>query len=166
MTKKYLGIAALALAVTVTGACEDITNPVEDFGQLVGPYVRVQTSAANVRVGTTALFIVQMPTRVEEDVQVNYAFGGTAVFGEDFRPVDRTGAPRTDVTATGGVLRIPYRFDNTQITTDTLRLAIPATAGINRTIEVEITEARTSSNRTIETGYTEQFRRSILTIRP
>lgn len=153
---KRFGI--LALSALVGGACEDITNPVEEFGELTGPFVRFETSQAVGTPGSQVNVIFQMPTRVEEDVEIEFAFGGNAVFGQDFRVVDREGNTRTDVTAAGGTAVIPYRFDQTAFGRDTLRVVVPFEAADGRTLEVEIVEARTVTGRPVETGFIERYR--------
>lgn len=148
-----LGVAALALS-----GCEDITNPVEEFGQLADPYVRFETSQAVGTPASTNLVILQLPTRVTEDVTVTYSFGGDAVFGEDFVVVDADGNVRNDVTAAGGTAVIPYDSSQTQFARDTIFIFVPFDATDGRTLEVEIESAVTESGVAIETGYIERFR--------
>jgi hypothetical protein len=151
-------VGTLALTALVAVACEDITNPVEEFGQLAGPYVRFERSSAVGVPGSVVRVIFQMPTRVEEDVDIDFTFGGSARFGEDFWAVDDEGNVRTDVTGAGGSARIPYRAEQTQFGRDTLNLFVPFNATDGRTAEIEITSARTASGRTVETGFVESFR--------
>lgn len=164
---KRIGMLALAALVAAVAACEEIENPV-DAGQQIGPYVRFLSNTAARTPGATSqvLVIFQLPTRVEEDVQVSYSFGGTAVLGQDFVPVaNAAGAPRTDVTATGGTAKIIYKFDDTNFGADTLRLRVPTTATKGRTLEINITGAQTvSSNRTIDVGVLDRLKRFVLTI--
>lgn len=148
-----LGVAALALA-----ACEDITNPVEEFGTLAGPYVRFLTDAAVGTPSSTNFVILQLPTRVTEDVTVTYSFGGDAVFGEDFMVVDADGNVRTDVTAAGGTATIEYDSTQAALARDTIRIFVPFDANDGRTLEVEIESAVTESGVAIETGFIDRFR--------
>lgn len=148
-----LGVAMLALA-----GCEDITNPVEEFGTLADPYVRFLTASAIGTPASTNRVILQLPTRLTEDVTVTYTFGGDAVFGEDFQVVDETGAVRTDVTASGGTAIIPFDPDQTTLPRDTIIIVVPFAATDGRTLEIEIASAVTESGRAIETGYIDRFR--------
>jgi hypothetical protein len=164
---KYLRLGALALVLLAAGACDNITNPAEEEGQMVGPYVRFTAATANARLGATTNVIFQLPTRIQDqDVRVQFSFGGSAVYGEDFRAVDRTGAARTDVTASGGAITIPYSLTNTSFLADTLRVQVLPTATTGRTIAVEMTGAATASGQSIQTGHVDRLRRLVITILP
>jgi hypothetical protein len=169
---KYLKrLGMLGLVVLTASGCEDITNPVDVEGQQVGPYVHFVADTATLATrlpgaANPALAILRLPVPVEEDVVVTYTFGGDAVFGQDFVPVDRTGAPRTDVTAAGGTAVLNYDFDDVRLPQDTLRLRVPATAVSGRVLHVTLTSATTAqTNRALETGYVERFRRFVLRVR-
>jgi hypothetical protein len=159
-------LAVLGLVATAAAACDGVTNPVDEFGTLEGPYVKFVSSSASAPVGAEdpVLVVVQLPTRVEENVTATYSFGGTAVLGQDFQPVDADGNPRSDVTAAGGTANLPYVFDNTASPRDTLRLQILPTATPGRTLEISLTGAQTASGQPIETGYIDKFKQFVLTI--
>lgn len=157
-------LGALAVTGLVAAGCEDITNPVEEFGQLAGPYVRFEAASAIGTPDSYVLIIFQMPTRVEEDVEIDFSFGGDAVFGQDYIVVDDDGNPRTDVTASGGSVTIRYDFDQTAFARDTLRVFVPFDATDGAALEVEITAATTASGDPIETGFIDRFRTFTLSI--
>ena len=154
-----LGVAALALA-----GCEDITNPVEEFGRLEDPYVRFETSGTTGTPGSTNLVIFQLPTRLEDTVDISFSFGGDAVFGTDFVVVDEAGNPRTDVNASGGSAVIPFVAGQTTIPRDTLIIFVPFAANDGRKLEIVIESAVTRSGRELETGFVDQFRTFDLSI--
>ncbi len=158
-------IGALVAITAIASGCNDITNPVEQQGQLVGPYVRW---AAHTDVGTpegTVLAVIQMPTRVEEDVTIHYTFGGDAVYGQDFYAVDASGNERTDVTATGGTATIHYDPGQTAFGRDTVRLYVPFDATNGRTIDVQLADAQTASGQTVEPGYIEDYQHLLVSIK-
>lgn len=157
-------ICALAVAMVAVGACEEITNPVEEFGDLTGPFVRFENETAIGTPGSIVPVRFVMPTRVEEDVTVDFTFGGDAVFGEDFVVVDAQGNPRTDVTAAGGTASIPYRFTEPNFARDTLFVRVPFDATDGRVLDVQITGARTASGREIQPGIIETYRNFALSI--
>jgi hypothetical protein len=150
MMNRLFRFGALAMLVVAAGACEDIQNPVENAGQAIGPWVRfvgataTDTATVNRTPGAAAqaLAIFEMPTRVEEDVEVTFSFTGTAQFNTDFRPVDAAGAARPNTTAQGGTVRIPFRLTDVNFPRDTLRIVVPATATPGRMVNVNITGAR------------------------
>lgn len=148
----------LALAAIGATACEDITNPVEEFGELTDPFVRFVDSEATGTPGSIAVAVFQMPTALEESVEVDYTFGGDAVFDQDFQPVDTDGDPRTDVTAAGGTAQLEYEFDDTSLSNDTLALFVPSDAMDGRTLEIELTEARTATGTPVQIGLVESHR--------
>jgi hypothetical protein len=161
---KIFGVLAIAtLSIT---ACEDITNPIEEFGQQESPYVRFAspTTATRAPGGTTVNAIITSPARVEENVTVQFTFGGTAVYGTDYRIVDAQGNARTGITANGGSVQLRYQFDNVSSPADTLRIQVPATANRGRTAEITIASATTASGRQLGTGFIDAFRKYILTI--
>ena len=157
-------IGVLGVAVLASAGCEDITNPVEEFGTLADPYVRFETSSATGTPASMNRVIVQQPTRVTEDVTVTFTFGGDAVFGEDFLIVDEAGNVRTDVTAAGGTAFIPFDSAQTQFARDTIFVFVPFDAADGRTLEIEIESAVTESGRALETGYIDAFRTFDLSI--
>jgi hypothetical protein len=145
--KKLLAMfGALAIAAVAMTACVDITNPVEDFGELTGPYVRWSavtippngTTPVRAPGGAVLNAIVQLPTRLEENVTVQINFGGTAVFGTDYRILDNQGNPRAGITQQGGSVVITYRPAITDYLADTLRISVPATANRGRTGELTL----------------------------
>jgi hypothetical protein len=151
-------LAVLALAAAGAAACEDISNPVEDFGQLADPFVRFEFPGEIGIPGSVVPVIFVMTTRVEENVDIRFSFGGNAVYGTDYWAVDRQGNRRNDVTQAGGSARITYNSSQSTFPRDTLRLFVPFSAVDGRTAEVQITEATTASGRTIETGFIDDFR--------
>lgn len=150
-------IGALALAAVSAAACDDITNPIEEFGSLEDPFVRFADSRTVGTPGSIVDVVIELPTRVEEDVTVAYSFGGDAVFGEDFIPVDANGDPRADVTASGGTETIPFVFDQTSIPTATLRVFVPFDATDGALLTVQLESAVTTSGRELVTGFIPQF---------
>lgn len=151
-------IGALALAAGAAAGCEDITNPIEEFGTLEDPFVRFAAPQTVGTPGSTNPVVIELPTRVEEDVTVEFSFGGNAVFGEDFVIVDQNGDPRDDVTAAGGTATIPFIFDqNTELAADTLLVFVPFDATDGTVLEIQIESAVTASGRVLETGFIGQF---------
>ncbi len=157
-------LRVLVTAVLAAAGCEEITNPIEEFGQLGAPYVRFEFPEALGTPGAEILVIFQLSTRVQEDVEIDFTFGGDAVFGEDFLVLDDAGNPRGDVSASGGTATIPYDFERTLFGRDTLGLFVPLDATGGRTLEIEIVAAVTSSGRSIETGYIDSYRRFTMQI--
>jgi hypothetical protein len=157
-------IGSLLVAAAAFTGCEDITNPVEEFGQQVDPYVRFETSSAIGTPGSTTEVIFQLPTRVEEDVTIQYTFGGDAVFGEDYEIVDANGAPATGVTAAGGTATLTFDFEQTTFPRDTVYVFVPFDATDGRTLEVTIASATTASGQALETGYIDAYRTFDLSI--
>lgn len=151
-------IGVLALAAGTVAACEDITNPIEEFGALEDPFVRFQSARTVGTPGSTQAVVVELPTRVEEDVTVDVAFGGDAVFGEDYVIVDSEGDAREDVSAEGATLSIPFDFNqNTMLSSDTLLVFVPFEATDGAVLDIQIESATTESGRVLETGFIEQF---------
>lgn len=151
-------IGVLALAAGTVAACEDITNPIEEFGTLEDPFVRFQNATTVGTPGSTQAVVVELPTRVEEDVTVDVAFGGDAVFGDDYVIVDSEGDARGDVSAEGATLGIPFDFDqNTMLSSDTLLVFVPFDATDGAVLDIQIQSATTESGRALETGFLEQF---------
>jgi hypothetical protein len=161
--KKLFRVGALALVATVA-ACDQSTNPIEEFGQLGDPYVRFEFPDDIAAPGTTIPVIFVMTTRVEEDVTIDFTLGGNAVYGTDYWAVDRAGVRRTDVTQAGGTARITYRPTQTTFARDTLRIFVPAGARDGRRATIEIASASTASGRTIATGFIDEYRMYELTI--
>jgi hypothetical protein len=153
-------MSALAVAALAIAGCEDITNPIEEQGQLVGPFVRFETASAIAPPEATTAIIFQMPTRIEEDVTIQFTFGGDAVFGEDFVIVDRDGQLRTDVTAAGGTAVIRYNPNQTTAVfpRDTLWVQTTFGAVDGRRLTVEMINAVTASGQPVLTGITETYR--------
>lgn len=151
-------IGVLALAAGTVAACEDITNPIEEFGTLEDPFVRFQSAKTVGTPGSTQAVVVELPTRVEEDVTVDVAFGGDAVFGDDYVIVDSEGNARGDVSAEGATLSIPFDFNqNTMLSSDTLLVFVPFDATDGAVLDVQIESATTESGRVLKTGFVEQF---------
>lgn len=151
-------IGVLALAAGTVAACEDITNPIEEFGALEDPFVRFESATTVGTPGSTQAVVVELPTRVEEDVTVEVAFGGDAVFGEDYVIVDSEGDARDDVSAGGATLNIPFDFNqNTTLSSDTLLVFVPFDATDGAVLDIQIVSATAESGRVLETGFIEQF---------
>jgi hypothetical protein len=161
---KLKAVAAMVLISVVGTACEDITNPIEEFGQLVDPFVRWEVPQSIGAPEQTVGVIIQLPTRLEEDVNYNFALGGDAVFGDDYIVVDREGTPRADVTAAGGSGTITYVEDRDAFSRDTIFFFIPFEAVDGRVIELEIVSAQAASGRNVETGYIERYQKHRLSI--
>ncbi|MHB1168353.1 MAG: hypothetical protein ACYC28_03630 [Longimicrobiales bacterium] len=155
--KTIRNFGTLLLAAVAFAGCEDITNPVEEFGSLEDPYVRFETSSAIGTPGSTTRVIFQMPTRVEEDVTIQYTFGGDAVFGEDYVIVNAAGDSVTDLTAAGGTATIPFDPEQTTFGRDTIFIFVPFDATDGRTAEVQIASATVPSGQNIETGFIDAF---------
>jgi hypothetical protein len=162
--KSFARFGALAMAALFAASCDDVTNPVEEFGQLVDPYVRFEFPDDIAIPGVVVPVVFVMTTRVEENVDVSFTFGGDAAYGTDYWAVDRSGTRRSDVTANGGTARITYRADQSTFPRDTLRLFLPAAARAGRTVELEITGATTTSGRRLETGFIDEYRTYVLSI--
>lgn len=151
-------IGVLALAAGTVAACEDITNPIEEFGALEDPFVRFESATTVGTPGSTQAVVVELPTRVEEDVTVEVTFGGDAVFGEDYVIVDSEGNAREDVSAGGATLGIPFDFNqNTVLASDTLLVFVPFDATDGVVLDVQIESATAESGRVLNTGFIEQF---------
>lgn len=161
---KILPIAGVLALAVIAAACEDISNPVEDSGQLADPYVRFEFPDEIGIPGSVVPVIFVMTTRVEENVDIRYTFGGNAVYGTDYWAVDPSGNRRNDVTQAGGTARITYSASQSTFPRDTLRLFVPFSAVDGRTAEIEIAEATTPSGRTIETGFIDEYRTFDLSI--
>jgi hypothetical protein len=160
-------IGALAMTAVVMVGCEDITNPVEEFGEFAPAWVGFEAPrAANGSHGTaTPVIYGALTTRPEEDVQIDITFGGTAVFGEDYMIVDASGSPISGITAAGGTLLIeadPAR-EGPQ---DTLWIAVPTDATVGSTVIIEMSEARTVDGDPIAVGYLGQWTEFELTVIP
>jgi len=153
----------LAVLALLSG-CDGVTNPVEQFGELVGPFVRFEFPGAVGTPESVVPVIFQMPTRLEEDVEIEFRFGGSARFGVDFLILDRQGNVRTDLTAAGGTARIPAGATQPVFGRDTLRVFLPSDAEDGRVLELEIQEARTVTGRRVEAGFIEDHRRFRLSI--
>ena len=122
--KRISVLGALAIAIAFGAACEDITNPIEETGQIVDPYVHFVSSSADAPPGATVLVIFQLPTKVEEDIDIEFTFSGDAVLGTDFQAVDRDGNARDDVSAAGGDAHITFVADETLFGRDTLFISV------------------------------------------
>jgi hypothetical protein len=159
--KLFKRFGMLAVATLAIAACEDVTNPLDE-GALVGPFVRFVSNAASAKPGTAAVNVVfQLPTRLEEDVLVDYTFGGDAVFGTDYAVVKSKG----EAGAKGGTMRIGYDPSKTAIPQDTLVLSVPAGATPGHVLEVNITGAKGAvSGRNVEAGYIDKYRTYKLTV--
>jgi hypothetical protein len=162
--KRFFQVGALALVAVTAAACDESTNPIEEFGQLGDPYVRFEFPDDIGVPGTTIPVVFVMTTRVEEDVTINFTLAGNAVYGTDYWAVDRAGVRRTDVTQAGGVARITYRPTQTTFARDTLRIFVPAAARDGRKATIEIASATTASGRTISTGFIDEYRTYELSI--
>jgi hypothetical protein len=166
--RTYRIIGALAVAASVVVGCQDITNPVEEFGTLAPAWVAFEAPrAVNGSHGTYVPVVYgALTTRPEEDVEIDITFGGDAVFGEDYVIVDGpNGAPRTDLSAAGGTLMLdadPSR-EGPQ---DTLWVFVPTTAEVGSVVEIEMADARTVTGAPITVGYIGQFTAFEITVVP
>lgn len=157
-------IGALVAIATIASGCSDITNPAEQQGELVGPYVRWVSHTGIGTPQSTVMAIIQMPTRVEEDVTIHYTFTGDAVYGTDFYAVDQNGDPRADVTAQGGTAVIKYDPDQTAVGRDTIRLYVPFDAADGTSVDVDIADAQTASGETVAPGYIDDYQHFLMSI--
>lgn len=157
-------MGALVAIAAIASGCNDVTNPVKQQGQLVGPYVRWESHTG---IGTpqgTVLAIIQMPTRVEEDVTIHYTFTGDAAYGTDFYAVDQNGNERADVTAQGGTATIQYDPEQTAFGRDTVRLYVPFDATDGRSVDIEIADAQTASGKDVASGYIDEYQHFLMSI--
>jgi hypothetical protein len=157
MRRPGIVIGTVALTAVAGAGCDDVTNPVEEFGQLKGAYVRFVSEGAIGTPESTNRAIFVITTRVEEDVEITYTFGGDAVFGTDFVAVDGQGNVRTDVTSAGGKAIIEYDPTQVDFPRDTLRLFVPFAAQDGRRVTVDMTSARTASGRELDTELFQRF---------
>lgn len=161
---RLVKVGALTLAAAFAAACDQSTNPIEEFGQLADPYVRFEFPDEVGVPGFTVPVVFVMTTRVEENVDIAYTFAGTAVYGTDYWAVDRAGVRRTDVTQAGGTARIIYNAQQSNFARDSLRLFFPQAARDGRTVSIQIASATTASGRALATGYIDEYRTFALTI--
>lgn len=161
-------IGALAVTAGVMAGCEDITNPVEEFGEFAPAWVGFEAPrTVNGSHGTyTPVVYGALTTRPEEDVQIDVTFGGDAVFGQDYVIVDQPGgSARSDLSAAGGTLLLdadPAR----EGPEDTLWVFVPETATVGSTVEIQMSEARTVGGDVITVGYLGDFHTYTLTVIP
>lgn len=166
-TNNIIGTLAVAAAVVMVG-CEDVTNPIEEFGEFAPAWVGFEAPrAVNGSHGTyTPVVYGALTTRPEEDVEIDITFGGDAVFGEDFVIVDEpNGSPRSEFSAEGGTVALdsdPSR----EGPTDTLWVYVPEDAAVGSQVEIQMEEARTVTGETITVGYTGDFSTFELTVIP
>lgn len=141
--RTFRTISALAVAALAVAGCEDITNPVEEVGEFAPPWVGFSTVSGTAPHGGFVPVIFTAPGRPEQDIEIDFTFGGTAVFGEDYVIVTdpESGTPRSDVTAAGGTALIPYD-PAAESPHDTLWVFIPTDAVAGRQLEVNMTAAR------------------------
>jgi hypothetical protein len=146
--------AVLATLAVVAGACENITNPVEEFGQFGPPWVTFSTMTQTGAHGTLTPAIFSAPTRPEQDVEVDFQFAGTAVFGQDFMITDREGNPLSGITAEGGTRTIAYQPGQADAAAhDTVWVFVPATATVGRVLDIELTGGRAADGRELLVGH-------------
>ena len=156
-------IGALAVAGMVATGCTDITNPVEEFGEFAPAWVGFDSEEIGAARGFTIPVIFEAPTRPEEDVIIDFTFGGTAVFGEDYEIVNADGSPRTDVTSAGGTVTIEYDPAATA-PQDTMWVFVTTEATDGSQLVVDITDARTADGDEVTVGYLDDLDQFTLTI--
>ena len=150
----------LAVAATAGIACEDIVNPVEEMGEFAPAYVVFTNVEAAGAHGTTVPVVFDAPPRPDEDVVIDFAFSGDAVFGEDYMIVGRP-----DVTAAGGTTTI-VADPAAEEPTDTLWVAVPEDATVGAVLQIDITDAATADGDSVIVGRLGDFSTFLLTITP
>ncbi len=160
-------IGALAMTAVVMVGCEDITNPVQEFGEFAPAWVGFEAPrAVNGSHGsTTGVVYGALTTRPEEDVEIDITFGGDAVYGEDFVVMDANGSPRSDITAAGGTLMIDSD-PNLEEPQGMFWIYVPTSATVGRTVVIQMTSAQTVDGNPITVGYLGDFTEFELTVIP
>lgn len=155
--RTFRTISALVVAALAVTGCEDITNPVEEVGEFAPPWVGFTTVSGTAPHGSYVPVIFTAPGRPEQDIEIDFTFGGTAVFGEDYVIVTDpvSGTPRSDVTAAGGTALIPYD-PAAESPHDTLWVFVPTDAVAGRDLQVNITAARGTGG-AVTLGYLGDF---------
>ncbi|MGK7313460.1 MAG: hypothetical protein ACN0LA_14685 [Candidatus Longimicrobiales bacterium M2_2A_002] len=95
--------------------------------------------------------IFDAPTRPQEDVVIDYTFGGDAVYGEDFVVTDASGTPLSGVTSSGGTITIEASPD-AEAPEDTIYLSVPTDATVGAEAEVQIASASLASGGAVTVG--------------
>lgn len=157
-------IGALAVVAGIAAACQDITNPVEQFGTLGPPWVRfnpIEASAPNT--GSWAPVVFQAPSRPEEDITISYAMdaAGDAVADSDYMIVADSGS--TTAAGSSGTVTIAYD-PNAETPTDTMWVYVPSTATIGRQLIIDMTTAQGSKSDSVMVGYLGQYTQFTLTV--
>lgn len=167
MNRKHILTSLAVAAMVATSGCEDITNPVEELGELTSGWVGFEAPRAvtgphgtwvPVRYGGIAV-------RPETDVDVTFEFGGTAVFGEDYVVVQDSGSTTAagGFDATGGSVTFDYDpFQTASL--DTLWVYIPTTATVGATAEINMTEATAATGDSVGAGYEGSFATFTVTV--
>lgn len=158
-------IGALAVLAVAGVACEDITNPV-DSGELTPPWVRFDVVEEVGDLTTYVPIIFEAPSRPEEDITIDFTFGGDAVFGEDFVVVADSGSttPREGITAEGGTLTLEYD-PNREQPHDTLWVYVPQEATAGRVLTAEMVSAQRADGSEVTLGYLGNFATFEMTVR-
>lgn len=154
--------ALAAVGLTAAG-CEDIVNPVEEAGEFAPPYVVLTSTGAGVALGGMTPVVFDVPPRPDEDVTINYTFGGDAVFGDDFVVTDASGTPLPDVTASGGSITIEANPE-AEAPEDTIYLSVPTDATVGAQATVQIASATLASGEDAIVGRLGDFTTFTLTI--
>lgn len=159
-------IGALAVAGMAIAGCQDITNPVEETGEFGAPWVRFDVVAQQGDLDSYVPIIFEAPSRPEQDIDIEFTFGGDAVFGEDYVVVEDEGVttPRSDVTAEGGTITLPYDPAQEQ-PHDTMWVYVPQDATAGRVLTVEMVGAQGQDGNEITLGYLGDFATFELTVR-
>ena len=153
-------IGALAVAGLAAVGCQDITNPVEEFGEFAPAWVGFEAPrAVNGSHGSHVPVIYgALTTRPEEDVTIEMSFGGQGVYGTEFTAVDGAGSttPHPDFSAAGGTVTLPADPTRDE-PLDTLWLYVFEEATVGNVLEVNIDTASTVGGDPITVGYQGDF---------
>lgn len=157
---KRIVMATLAVAVVAAAGCEDITNPIEETGQLAPAWVGFEAprSVNGARGSWLAVRYGGLTLRPERDVSIDLEFGGSAAFGEDFEVVEGEGSTTeaAGFSAAGGTVLLEY--DPAQeAPLDTLWVYIPATAAVDAVLDITLSGAETVEGDPIGVGYLGDF---------
>lgn len=155
-------IGTVAVVAGVAAACQDITNPVEQFGTLGPPWVRfdpISASAPNNGSWTPVVF--EAPSRPEEDITVSYSLAGDAVADSDYVVVADSGS--TTAGGPSGTVTIAYD-PNAETPTDTMWLYVPSSATVGRELLINMTEAHGTKSDSVMVGYLGQYTQFTLTV--
>lgn len=153
-------IGALAVAGLVAVGCQDITNPVNEFGEFAPAWVGFEAPRAVDGPHGAHVPVVYgaLTTRPEEDVTIEMSLGGGAVYGDEYLVVadGRSTTPAADFTAAGGTVTL--EADPTvDAPVDTLWLYVMESAAVGNVLEIGMDAASTVDGDPITVGYQGDF---------